>query len=409
MERPLIIHDTYTIGEKIGEGAFSTVHKCIHIPTHLPVAIKIITKSSIAEPEKRHRFDREISILQQIDHPNIATFYELLEDENYFYIVQEFCDKGTLTKFIQVCGHTESEKVKEIFLQILNAVIYLNHNKLIHCDIKSDNILLDEAYNAKLVDFGFAEEIGQLPDDGLIRGTPSYTAPEVLQGSQNTIQSEIWSLGILLYFMTTYHLPFEDDELDGLIHSIISMKPPMPSFLSPQCSDLILKLMHKSPARRIQLDEIKRHQWFKGTELSLKDMYGKKILKIPIDDEGDDSSTESDSLDENKIDEEIISEMEKKGYNPQEVIQEVSSNHFNQITTGYKILLKKKEVKEKPKMHFMITSNSLNNLSQMLNQSPARKQNANRNSFVNQVPRTPTKFPIRINSKKPCNKIPLFK
>ena len=138
-------------------------------------------------------------------------------------------------------------------------------------------------------------------------------------------------------------------------------------------------------------------------------MYGKKILKIPIDDEDDDSSTESDSLDENKIDEEIISEMEKKGYNPQEVIQEVSSNHFNQTTTGYKILLKKKEAKDKPKMHFMITSNSLNNLSQMLNQSPARKQNANRNSSVNQVPRTPTKFPVRINSKKPCNKIPLFK
>ncbi|OHT15644.1 CAMK family protein kinase [Tritrichomonas foetus] len=329
MQHPHVLSESYIFADKLGSGAYSCVFKAVHILTGLNVAIKIIEKNTVQEPEAYKRFIQEIDILKMLNHPNIAHFYELIEDESNYYIVLEYCERGTVTNFIEANGKSESNIKKTIFNQLLEALSYL-YDKLniIHCDIKADNVLLDEFLDIKLIDFGFASHVNNSYQDRLIRGSPAYIAPEVFQGAHNTPSSEIWSLGIFLYLITTGKLPYDDEDMDGLMHSIVNMKPIIQSYLTHECSDLISLLLNKSPEKRPTFEEIKKHCWFNDLDLKSHAMINMCI--------------ETGFHNKKDIDNEIIEEMESFNYDPNAIYHCLFTNEFNTLTTTYKLLLKKK-------------------------------------------------------------------
>jgi serine/threonine protein kinase len=148
----------YTLFEEIGEGSTSSVRRAIHTKSHIAVAIKIISKRTISTPNKHTRFIREIELLKKTEHPLIIEFYQHFEDEENHYLVMEYMPNGNLASFINENGALSLQLTKRMFTQIFSVLEYL-HKKLrvAHRDLKAENILLDENFNIRVIDFGLSK------------------------------------------------------------------------------------------------------------------------------------------------------------------------------------------------------------------------------------------------------------
>lgn len=335
------LKDSYDVLNKLGDGAFSSVFLAVHKPTGIHVAIKIIKKPNPNSDDTSHHKSkysdviREVEILKSLNHPNIVKLFEFFEDETNFYFVQELCEHGTVAQYIMEYGSSEGPEIKKIFLQLINALYYLHEVVgILHCDIKAENILLDSNNNVKLADFGFAYDQKNKDETNLafyqkIKGSPAYIAPEILQGSTNSPESDIWSVGVFLYYIITGSLPFEDDEIEGLVHSIIQMKPAFPSHLSSEVSSLITKILKKNPKKRYTIKQIKNNKWCKETSKLIDEIYKNLI---------------SDS---NSIDAGVIQQMIKINSSffgsCEAIVDDLNNGKLNDKTTSYQIMLKKKE------------------------------------------------------------------
>lgn len=333
------INDTYDIIRKLGEGAFSNVFLATHRPSGVQVAIKII-KKEIFNDSSDGNFSysdvlREVEILRTTNHPNIVKLFDYHEDKNNFYIVQELCDHGTVVEYIKNNGNSENPEIKLIFLQLVNAVSYLHEVAgILHCDIKAENVLLDSNNNVKLVDFGFAYDHKNNDDNDVsayqkIKGTPAYIAPEVLQNYPNSIESDTWSIGVFLYYLITGTLPFDDDELTGLAHCIIKMKPSFPSYLSSNSIQLLTKILKKNPKERCTLNQIKNSAWLKNISEELDNTY------------------QNINYGNDEIDSEIVQQIIKnfpfKFGSFKEICDDIKKGRINPTTVYYNILLNKKK------------------------------------------------------------------
>lgn len=331
------LKDSYDILNKLGDGAFSSVYLAVHRLTGIQVAIKIIKKTSDDGHGKSKYSDvmREVTILKSLNHPNIVKLFDFFEDDSSYYFVQELCEHGTVAQYIMEYGSSEGPEIKRIFLQLISAINYLHEvANIIHCDIKAENVLLDYNNNVKLADFGLAYDQKNKDEENIdfskkIKGSPAYIAPEVLLGGRNSIQSDIWSSGVFLYFLLTGSLPFEDDEINGLIQSIVHMKPAFPYYLTSEVSRLIKKILKKNPQKRYTTKQIKNNKWLKEMSILMDEIY--KTLNY--------ESTEIDSG--------IIQQMMKANpeyFKSNEVIvDDINNDNDSDNTTSYKILLRKKE------------------------------------------------------------------
>lgn len=336
------LKESYDLLNKLGDGAFSSVFLAIHRPTGVHVAIKIIKKNNTSttqtlshESNKFSDILHEAEILKSLNHPNIIKLFEFFEDDNNFYFVQELCEHGTVAQYIMEYGSSEGPEIKRIFLQLISAISYLHEVAgILHCDIKAENVLLDSNNNVKLADFGFAYDQNNINENSSenstkIKGSPAYIAPEILQGSSNSVESDIWSTGVFLYYILTGSLPFEDDEIEGLVRSIVEMKPAFPSHLSSEASQLIMKILKKNPKKRYSLKKIKNNKWCKELSNLLDESYKNLINN------------------EKNIDANIINQMIKMDSTNfgtfESIMDDLTTEKLNDTTTSYKILLKKKE------------------------------------------------------------------
>lgn len=186
---------------KIGSGAFATVWQAKW--KEQTVVIKGIDYSG--------EFDfflckNEMELMKSFDHPNIVKFYGYNAQSklsSVFNIVMEYMNKGDLLTYIEHKNNIDWEPKIKIMFGITNAVVYLHHKKILHCDIKPKNVLLNSNGGAKLCDFGLSKKVG-VEDKILIRGTRNYLPPEVLKGKENTKKSDIYSLGITLFQVLTW-------------------------------------------------------------------------------------------------------------------------------------------------------------------------------------------------------------
>lgn len=267
-------HNFYLFTQKVGSGAFGKVYSAVSILTGETVAIKCLDRKTIKNRAARDKVQREIDIHRRMDHPNVIKLFEVFENEQYIFFVMEFADKGDLLAQIRKTGVLKESAARGIVSQIILGLESCHAKRVLHRDIKLDNILLTNDGCAKLCDFGVSllMEEGRLAFDQ--SGTPAYIAPELLRGhGYSGFKADVWNLGITLFTMLTGTIPFQSIDVAQLHELILEGKfnfPEKPE-LTPQVKDLIRRILVLEPTDRLSLDEVKRHPWFPaGTFTSLE-------------------------------------------------------------------------------------------------------------------------------------------
>ena len=259
----------YEYIQMLGSGSFGKVRlyvdkKC----KSLRYAIKTLKKDYF----NKHVLDsieREVDILRSLDHPNIVKYFETYEDEHFIHIVMEYIPGDNLFKIIsnkRYFNFTEKE-ICQIMTCLLKAVLFLHHNNIVHRDIKPENILFSvpRDFNAlKLIDFGLSIEKNARNENRRV-GTPYYMSPEMIHGNF-VYESDMWSIGVILFIMVTGKQPFRAHDKEGVFEKILSGKYDKKSLDKSKCSnelkDLIKKALIKDYKKRISVDSALKHKWF---------------------------------------------------------------------------------------------------------------------------------------------------
>jgi WD40 repeat protein/type II secretory pathway predicted ATPase ExeA len=234
----------YEIQERIGGGGFGDVYRALQPLLKREVAIKIIRPDYANNPEYIRRFEAEAQMVARLDHLHIVPLYDYWRDPTGAYLVMRWLRGGSLRQALKPGGFS-LEVVQRILEQIGAALTVAHKQDVIHRDLKPDNILLDEQGNAYLGDFGIAKDLAtSQTTTGAIIGTPDYLSPEQIQGDPLTGQSDIYSLGIILYELLTGQKPYQAPTLTALLHKHLNEPLPSVRIVNPQFSegiDMVIK------------------------------------------------------------------------------------------------------------------------------------------------------------------------
>ena len=252
----------YKIKSLLGKGGDSTVYHAVDTSKEPPldVALKIIKVKDDAQTLSS-QFERETTGLANLDHPNIVKLLEHGSFEGVFFLTTEFIKGRSLGSIIKESALIEESAV-DLALEVAKALKYINQFGIVHRDIKPDNILISSKGEVKLVDFGLSREEHQqtVSIKGEMSGTPQYLAPEYIDGKQLNIRTDIYSLGITLFYMVSGILPFQAGTPMALLSKQLNEAPPMlndiTEYVSPEFSDLVNRMLIKDPDERITLDEM---------------------------------------------------------------------------------------------------------------------------------------------------------
>jgi serine/threonine-protein kinase ULK/ATG1 len=251
--------------QRIGTGAYSVVYKGICRNTKEPVAIKKIDLRRFKDDKAR--IDEEIEIMKKLKHIGIVQLYDVIYDKlnDYVYIIMEYCSGGDLSTIIH--QSTEAE-IQRYFQQLAEAFKYLFKQKILHRDIKPQNILFKDPSRKilKITDFGFSKYYNE--DNTLLEtlcGSPMYMAPEILFHQKYNVKTDLWSIGVILYEMVYGKYPYSAKTTIDLIKEVKSGKIEFSKNtkvkVSSQCIDLLQKLLKKDPIIRITWTEFFEHPW----------------------------------------------------------------------------------------------------------------------------------------------------
>ena len=317
--------ENYSFLKTIGEGTFGKVKLSLHKLTQEQVAIKILEKNKIINQKDLERIEKEIKYMKMLNHPNIVKIYEIIEDENNYYISMEYVPGGELFNYIVKNKRLTENESSFFYSQIIHIIKEIHKHKICHRDLKPENLLLTQHKTIKITDFGLSNEY----EDFLMTpcGSPCYASPEVLKGKKYSgLGIDLWASGIILYSMLCGYLPFDDKNNDELFKKILKCKIEFPKnnniIISENAKDLIRKILQPEPSKRITLEEILEHPFL---------AYGNKKYKEKI------------RMDINKQDKLIIDYMTNTlGIsNEKDIRKNINDNRHNNITTIFYLLKKK--------------------------------------------------------------------
>ena len=253
----------YIIESFINSGSYAQVYKAKHVPTGCYVSLKIISKLDMNNPDKKSHFENEVQILSKIKHPYIVELFDVIETEEFHAMVFEYVDGGDLLSYVNKNSYSVDEnEVKRLFAQLISALYYLHFEMhIIHCDLKLENILIDQYRNIRLIDFGFAHELNSsISEINEVCGSLSYMAPEVISQQKYGTNVDVWSAGVVLYTLMVHRLPFDGDFIKQQ-KKILSSPVKIPPLFPPLLTDLISKMLDKNPITRLPLNYIITHRW----------------------------------------------------------------------------------------------------------------------------------------------------
>lgn len=248
---------SYHLLEVIGYGGMSTVYKAASLADDELVAIKVLSPHIAQDPKFRARFLREIDVLTTLRHPHIVPILDYGEQENSTYIVMPYMPLGTLQDRIKV-GPVGPKEGARLISDIADALEYAHKRGVVHRDVKPSNILIDEESHAYLSDFGFAQihDASLSLTGSVLIGTPAYMSPEQCQGQEVGPRSDQYSLAVVLYRLTTGHLPFDAETPLGIVVQHINEPLPRPRDINPNIpnalENVLLRALEKDPKRRFQ-------------------------------------------------------------------------------------------------------------------------------------------------------------
>ncbi|KAM6238210.1 serine/threonine-protein kinase SIK2 [Porphyrio hochstetteri] len=317
----------YDIEGTLGKGNFAVVKLARHRITRSEVAIKIIDKSQL-DAVNLEKIYREVQIMKMLDHPHIIKLYQVMETKSMLYLVTEFAKNGEIFDYLASHGRLSESEARRKFWQILSAVEYCHGRKIVHRDLKAENLLLDNNMNIKIADFGFGNFYKNGEPLTTWCGSPPYAAPEVFEGQQyEGPQLDIWSMGVVLYVLVCGALPFDGPTLPILRQRVLEGRFRIPYFMSEECEHLIRRMLVLDPSKRLTVAQIKEHKWM------LIEVPAQKPVLYPPGEENEPAIGE--------YNEQVLRLMHSLGIDQQKTIESLQNKSYNHFAAIYYLLVER--------------------------------------------------------------------
>ncbi|XBH55155.1 CBL-interacting protein kinase 6 [Aegilops tauschii subsp. strangulata] len=267
-----VLQGRYEMGRVLGHGNFGRVHIARDLRTGRAVAVKVVAKDKVVRAGMVEQIKREIAVMKRVSHPNIVELHEVMATRSKIYLALELVRGGELFARIERSGRVTEDIARRYFRQLISAVDFCHARGVYHRDLKPENLLLDEAGNLKVVDFGLSALADHARADGLLHtlcGTPGYAAPEVLRDKgYDGAKADLWSCGVILYVLLAGSLPFPDDNVVTMYKKAQRGDYRCPPWFSTDARRLIPKLLDPDPATRITVAQLVETSWFKKTSIA---------------------------------------------------------------------------------------------------------------------------------------------
>jgi eukaryotic-like serine/threonine-protein kinase len=246
----------YQILKELGKGATSAVYLGMDPFANRKVAVKLVQRDVLGDKEHGKRFRKlfltEASLAGKLSHPHIAAIFDAVADEEGSYIVMEYVEGGTLELHTKHDSLLPVNKIVEIIFKCSKALDYAHRHGVIHRDIKPANILLAKDTDIKISDFGAALTTAAETTQVSGIGSPAYMSPEQVQEHQLTHQTDIFSLGVVMYQLLTGSLPFKATNNYSMVFQIINVDPPPPSIFRPDIPTPVDQIVKKMLQKRLE-------------------------------------------------------------------------------------------------------------------------------------------------------------
>lgn len=251
-----VLQNRYKILRPLGVGGMAQVYLAKDMLLDREVAIKILRSQFIDDPGLLEQFHREAQSAARLIHPSIVNIFDVCEEDNKYFIVMEYIDGNTLKKILEEQGSIKPFWAVHIACELAAALQHAHNRNIIHCDIKPHNILINKNMTPKIADFGIARMVTSqtMVYTSSVIGSVHYLSPEQAGGAPVTAQSDIYSLGVVLYEMLTGHVPFDGKTAVAVaMMHLDKMPPPLQGFdpeLQKMLQAVIDKAMAKTPSER---------------------------------------------------------------------------------------------------------------------------------------------------------------
>ncbi|XP_020559708.1 death-associated protein kinase 2 isoform X1 [Oryzias latipes] len=270
------VEDFYEMGEQLGSGQFAVVKRCKEKSSGTEFAAKFIKKRisrASRRGVKREEIEREVGILQQLQHPNIVALHDVYENRTDVVLIMELVSGGELFDFLAQKESLSEEEATQFIKQILDGVQYLHSKRIAHFDLKPENIMLLDRNASlpriKLIDFGLAHQIEAGADFKNIFGTPEFVAPEIVNYEQLGLEADMWSIGVITYILLSGASPFLGDTKQETLGNISAVNYEFDEDFFGNTSELaksfIRQLLEKDTRKRMAIEDALNHPWIKSS------------------------------------------------------------------------------------------------------------------------------------------------
>ncbi|XP_031500830.1 MAP3K epsilon protein kinase 1-like [Nymphaea colorata] len=283
------LNDKYMLGDEIGKGAYGRVYKGLDLENGNYVAIKQVSLENIPQ-EDLNIIMQEIDLLKNLNHKNIVKYLGSFKTKTHLYIILEYVENGSLASIVKPnkFGPFPESLVAVYIAQVLEGLVYLHEQGVIHRDIKGANILTTKEGLVKLADFGVATKLTEADvNTHSVVGTPYWMAPEVIEMSGVSAASDIWSVGCTAIELLTCVPPYYDlQPMPALFRIVQDDHPPIPDYLSPGITDFLLQCFRKDAMQRPDAKKLLMHPWIRNSRRALQSSLqrtGGMMRNIPQD------------------------------------------------------------------------------------------------------------------------------
>jgi len=250
-----LLDGRYRVQERLGSGGMADVYRATDQQLGRTVALKLLYRRFAEDADFVERFRREASSAAGLQHPNVVSVFDRGEWDGTYYIAMEYLEGASLKDLVREQGPLDPARAVELIVQVLKAARFAHRRGIIHRDFKPHNVIVDAEGRAKVTDFGIAKAgASDMTETGAIMGTAQYLSPEQAQGHVVTAQSDLYSIGILLYELLTGQPPFAGDSPVTIALKQVSEAPVPPSAsnpaVTPALESVVLHALEKDPARR---------------------------------------------------------------------------------------------------------------------------------------------------------------
>ena len=255
IDRDTVIDDRYRVIGRVGSGGMADVYCATDLQLGRKVALKLLYRRFAEDSEFVERFRREASSAAGLQHPSVVGVFDRGQWDGTYYIAMEYLDGRSLKQLVQEEGPLEPTRAADLIVQVLRAARFAHRRGIIHRDFKPHNVIVDAEGRAKVTDFGIARAgASDMTETGSIMGTAQYLSPEQAQGHAVSAQSDLYSIGIMLYELLTGRVPFEGESPVTVALKQVSEEPVPPSALNPavgpELEAVVLHALQKDPSRR---------------------------------------------------------------------------------------------------------------------------------------------------------------